>query len=74
MTVLRCRRQITFAGIVLISGLVGCRQETTPQQPPQLTTDISQQQLDDVLDFTFRERHLNLQQHAAWQILHGVLV
>jgi hypothetical protein len=74
MTVFRCLHQITFIGIMLTSGLVGCRQDRTPQNRPQPTTQVSQQQLDEVLDFTFQKRHLNLQQHAAWQILHGALV
>lgn len=29
--------------------------------------------LDEVLDDMYENRHLNLQEHAAWQILHGVL-
>ena len=30
-------------------------------------------ELDEVLEFTYDGRHLNLKEHAAWQILHGVL-
>ncbi len=42
---------------------------TTRSLPPEdLVTE-----LDDVLEFTYRDRTLSLQQHAAWQILHGVL-
>ena len=29
--------------------------------------------LDEVLDFTYRERELSVETNAAWQILHGVL-
>jgi hypothetical protein len=29
--------------------------------------------LDEVLTVTYQKRHLSLQEHAAWQILHGVL-
>lgn len=39
--------------------------------PPK---EVLQKQLDDILDFTFQQRRLTLEQHAAWQILHGALV
>jgi hypothetical protein len=35
--------------------------------------DSLRQHLDEVLDWTYENRHLNLRDHAAWQILHGVL-
>ena len=65
----------TFTCLLLISTLCGCR-----RQPPTNETAITpsnetmQERLDDILDFTFQERRLSLEQHAAWQILHGALV
>ena len=38
-----------------------------------LGPDALRVELDEVLESTLRNRHLSLQQHAAWQILHGVL-
>lgn len=35
--------------------------------------DEIQAKLDEALDLTFEKRHLNLEEHAAWQIVHGVL-
>lgn len=35
--------------------------------------DALQHQLDEVLEYTLRQRSLNTEDHAAWQILHGVL-
>jgi hypothetical protein len=40
---------------------------------PSVSTDNLQDQLDEVLAATYEKRHLSLQEHAAWQILHGVL-
>ncbi len=37
------------------------------------TDDEIRRQIDEVLDFTYERRRLNLQDHAAWQILHGAL-
>lgn len=35
--------------------------------------DEIQKKLDEALDLTFEKRHLNLDDHAAWQIVHGIL-
>jgi hypothetical protein len=35
--------------------------------------DELRRQLDEVLDYTYENRHLNLREHAAWQIVHGTL-
>jgi hypothetical protein len=40
----------------------------TPMSDDELRNEV-----DDVLEFTLRERLLNTSQHHAWQILHGVL-
>lgn len=40
---------------------------------PEPTDDQLRQTLDEMLDFTLRERQLTLTENAAWQILHGVL-
>ena len=68
-----------FSALLLVLSHCGCQQQdATPHKGPsenlKSATDGLQQRLDDVLEFTFQERHLTLQQHAAWQILHGALV
>lgn len=62
----------------------GCR--PTLEQPPEPTAvttgeasaDVTAPNalcvaLDEVLDFTYRERELSVETNAAWQVLHGVL-
>lgn len=41
--------------------------------PPVPNSDALQVELDEVLQFTHAERDLSVDQHAAWQILHGAL-
>ena len=61
--------------LLLISSPCGCRrQPPNPETAAIPSTETLQKQLDDILDFTFQERRLSLEQHAAWQILHGALV
>ncbi len=61
--------------LLLISSPWGCRrQPSNPETTATPSTETLQKQLDDILDFTFHERRLSLEQHAAWQILHGALV
>lgn len=43
------------------------------EAPEELEGDQLQQRLDETLETVFRTRTLSLQQHAAWQILHGAL-
>ena len=61
--------------LLLLGSSCARRTDTQPDAVEvALPTDEElQRQLDDVLDFTFEQRHLDLKQHAAWQILHGVL-
>ncbi len=44
---------------------------STPVETP--SGDDLKTQLDEILTFTLAERELSIEQHAAWQILHGVL-
>ncbi|MEQ8786665.1 MAG: ADP-ribosylation factor-directed GTPase activating protein isoform b [Pirellulaceae bacterium] len=65
--------------LTMLALMVGCEPTTRTSDPPQVSiTDLPSEeelgeQLDDVLDFTYEIRHLTLQDHAAWQILHGAL-
>lgn len=75
------RRQ--FLGLLLAAGPVvfvagGCDPPSEGSgggagAKPLPTDDALRDQIDQVLDFTFENRHLNLRDHAAWQILHGSL-
>lgn len=68
------RRVAVCASLLLLAGC-----EESSSQPPASNSDPSmspgevRQRIDDVLLYTYRHRHLNLQDHAAWQILHGAL-
>lgn len=64
--------------VVAVAALSGCR----PQSPGIMETgDLAElpsdeqlkQQIDDAIDFTYHKRHLNLRDHAAWQIIHGTV-
>ena len=50
---------------------------TTTDSPIQLSKQLSDDQLrdwiDQVLSYTANRRRLNLQDHAAWQVIHGAL-
>jgi hypothetical protein len=46
--------------------------DKTPVQA-EITPEDVLPQVEEVLEFTLHERHLSIEQHAAWQILHGVL-
>jgi hypothetical protein len=60
---------------LLMVSLASCRQQpATSSNAPVPSAETLQEQLDNILDFTFQERRLSLEQHAAWQILHGALV
>jgi len=69
-----------LAGLLIILSTAGCGdvQEVPPQPDslnslPTVSDDEMRRQLDEVLEYTLRGRTLNTQDHAAWQILHGVL-
>lgn len=65
--------------LLALATLVGCEPIEPGGDLPgtPITAVPSEQQLgerlDDVLEFTYEARHLTLQDHAAWQILHGAL-
>jgi hypothetical protein len=68
---------VVLAGALVVSGCgsadttgsgVGTR--TAAALP---TDDQLRDRLDEVLDWTYDNRRLSLQKHAAWQILHGAL-
>ncbi|MCC6492109.1 MAG: ADP-ribosylation factor-directed GTPase activating protein isoform b [Pirellulales bacterium] len=49
-------------------------QQTSIAAPPQASNpDELRALIDRVLDFSEHERQMSLEQHAAWQLLHGVL-
>ncbi len=71
-------RQPAWLLLMLTALLAGCVPDAAPTQlatsPDQLPSDEELlRELDEVLQFTYDERHLNLREHAAWQILHGAL-
>lgn len=63
----------------LLGLLVGCGDVQPPSVSPatdatlQADDDELRRQLDEVLESTLRNRMLNTEDHAAWQILHGAL-
>lgn len=74
-----CRRG-WLAGLALLVSLAGCTASSSPAPTAStakadLPADTSiRDRLDQVLDFTLQKRHLNTRDHAAWQVVHGILV
>jgi hypothetical protein len=66
------------AGLSLgLAALVcGCQKPapTTTAEIELPSDDQLRDRIDNVLDFTFANRHLNTKDQAAWQIVHGVLM
>lgn len=65
--------------LLLAISHVGCREDKAIRtdsaakvQKHQLTDDELRDELDEVLDFTFR-RELRAETNAAWQIVHGIM-
>ncbi len=66
----------------LVAGPAGCTPSTNagsdkqPAPTPGESADDSalRDRLDQVVDYTLQKRHLNTKDHAAWQIVHGILV
>jgi hypothetical protein len=59
-------------------GLAGCQQSSKPAAAPIAraatpSDDELCQKLDQALDFTYENRHLNTRDHAGWQVVHGIL-
>ena len=68
-------RLFTVTCLLLMISSNGCQQQPAIlKTAPTPSAEKLQERLDDILDFTFQERRLSLEQHAAWQILHGALV
>lgn len=65
--------------IVAACSLVGCTQAVSPHPTAAIAAralpadDELCLDLEEVLDGTFANRHMNLREHAAWQVMHGVL-
>ncbi len=77
------RISVIASSIFITAGALffvpGCN-DTVSSPPTNLndTANLPKQdellrELDEVLDFTYADRHLNLRDHAAWQIVHGTL-
>lgn len=74
-------RPVGAAALILASLVgVGCRPSSeasiATSSPSAPVPDDAQlrRQLEAVLDWTYENRHLNLRDHAAWQVMHGALV
>jgi hypothetical protein len=62
---------------ILAAWSIGCNKAGQAPEPVAATALMSpdelQKELDEVIDFTHHNRRLNTQDHAAWQILHGIV-
>jgi hypothetical protein len=70
-------RRWSVAALVSTTLVLGCTQKA-PEPPVFSEADIPAgdrfaQQLDEVLDFNCNGRILNTRDHAAWQVVHGIL-
>jgi hypothetical protein len=63
-----------FFGIGLLALVAACSQPAAKIDQLEATNDEElRERLDKALDFTFANRHLNTNDQAAWQIVHGTL-
>jgi hypothetical protein len=63
-----------FFAIGLLALVAACSQPAPKTDQLEATNDEElRERLDKVLDFTFANRHLNTNDQAAWQIVHGTL-
>ena len=70
-----------IAGLLVVLSLASCRPvppEISEKGLPisasdNINPETLKERIDRVLDFTLKHRHLDTQDHAAWQILHGSL-
>jgi hypothetical protein len=69
---------VVFAPLAVIAA--GCSEnEASPPAPPDFTAatlpadDELTRRIDEILRYTGTNRHLNSRDHAAWQVVHGVL-
>ena len=66
-----------FCAAALLSA--GCGKQDVDAKPPEFagaalpSDDELMTRIDQVLDFTLKNRRLNSRDHAAWQVVHGIL-
>ncbi|MBI1247496.1 ADP-ribosylation factor-directed GTPase activating protein isoform b [bacterium] len=73
--------RLSLVGLICVLLFASCRpmppdisQNALPiAAADQIDPDKLRDRIDHVLDFTLKHRHLNTEEHAAWQILHGSL-
>lgn len=69
-------RACCLIALILLTGL-GCRPamqvEGDTGEVAEVDADALRDRIDAALDYTWEKRRLNTRDHAAWQILHGVL-
>jgi len=75
--ILTCSLFTVFCAAALLS--TGCGKQDVDAKPPEFTvaalpSDAElMKRIDQVLDFTLKNRRLNSRDHAAWQVVHGIL-
>ncbi len=68
------RRGFALTALLVLAVSAGCEQAPTAAAPAPLPSDEElRQALDDAIDFTRQKRRLDVQDQAAWQIMHGAL-
>ncbi len=78
--IVHASRWLLLASLATLAPNLGCSAKTdntstAASEKNDLPSDTAiRDRLDQVLDFTLQKRHLNTQDHAAWQIVHGILV
>ena len=64
------------AGVCLFVATIflgGCEKPRVATQQPLPSDEQLKAMLDEELNYTYTKRYLNLSDHAAWQIMHGVV-
>lgn len=59
--------------VVLLVALGGCDKPKVAKQPALPSDEQLRAMLDEEINYTYTKRYLNLTDHAAWQIMHGVV-
>jgi len=75
------RRGVPAIVLTALFGILVTGCGAPPVPPPEVGSTTAEEPddaalrtaVDQTLDWTYENRHLNLQEHAAWQILHGAL-
>ncbi|MCE9554706.1 MAG: hypothetical protein K8T91_15220 [Planctomycetes bacterium] len=73
MSRLNCHLAACFSLWVLVISLCGCEKPKVAVQAPLPSDEKLKAMLDEELNYTYTKRYLNLTDHAAWQIMHGVV-